>query len=318
MNRLGFFSMLAIVALRLCLGWHFYKEGAEKVSSGKFTASGFLGGATGPLAGMYHGMVWDRDGEFRLDETRTLETWNAEAEAFKRKFRLDDDQQAQVDALLKSHQAQLKYVLESNASDIEEYELGRDRMKSLGEDPTRESVSSLRGQRDTIRTEWKQKGAKALKQIDQVWKNLEESFNGILSLEERNYYGNFKLHKPRLGFVDTTVIDRVLPYFDLTIGVCLVLGLFVRLAGVAGGLFLVSVVLSQFPDLRTHSPRIIKQWKHARCSCWRRLVQGTMQDWTSFFRGFGHAVANRRMQQPRKRRSPHVGWYVYSFSSLQF
>ena len=38
-----------------------------------------------------------------------------------------------------------------------------------------------------------------------------------------------------------------IPYFDLAIGVCLVFGRFVRPAAILGGLFLLSVCLSQWP-----------------------------------------------------------------------
>ena len=56
--------MVALVLLRLCVGWHFLSEGIEKVSydhhSGQwsldFSAEGFFRGAKGPLAGFF----WNR------------------------------------------------------------------------------------------------------------------------------------------------------------------------------------------------------------------------------------------------------------------
>jgi uncharacterized membrane protein YphA (DoxX/SURF4 family) len=55
-------TIVALVFLRLCCGWHFFSEGIEKVeydqSRGEwnlvFSAEGFLNGAVGPLAGFYH------------------------------------------------------------------------------------------------------------------------------------------------------------------------------------------------------------------------------------------------------------------------
>ncbi len=246
MNRLGFFSVVALLALRLCIGWHFYKEGSDKVRSGSFSASGFLGGATGPLAGMYHGMVWDRDGEFRLDVPRTVESWHTSAIQIERAYGFSAEQKEAVQKALVNHEAQLKHVLETNASDLEEFKLGRERVQNLETDPFRSSVASLRGQNSTIESEWRRKGAPSLKQIDQVWTNLEESLNSIATAKQRRGR-TIEVTKPRLGFVDTTVIDKVIPYFDLAIGISLILGLFVRPMAIAGGLFLVSVVLSQFP-----------------------------------------------------------------------
>jgi uncharacterized membrane protein YphA (DoxX/SURF4 family) len=52
---------------------------------------------------------------------------------------------------------------------------------------------------------------------------------------------------PGRRFYDSRSVDGVLPYFDLTIGICLVVGLFTSTAALAGAAFLLSVVLTQFP-----------------------------------------------------------------------
>jgi uncharacterized membrane protein YphA (DoxX/SURF4 family) len=264
MNRLGFFSILAIIALRMCIGWHFYKEGTDKIRSGKFSASGFLGGATGPFADYYHGMVWDYDGAFRLDAAKTAEFWRSTANVLEQKYGFSADQKKQVEQVLTAHQQQLDYVLAENSENLEEYQLGRARIESLNEDPSRNKVSSLRGQRDTIEAEWRSKGTKALKAIDQVWKNLEQEFNGLIVGEQRKR-GPFALNKPRLGFMDTSVIDRVVPYFDTTIGVCLLLGLLVRPAALAAGGFLLSVVISQFPGWPDAQPTYFQAVEAIAC-----------------------------------------------------
>lgn len=56
--------MVAIVALRVLIGWHFLGAGIEKFDP-KFSAAGFLGSANGPLADFYKSMApqphdWDR------------------------------------------------------------------------------------------------------------------------------------------------------------------------------------------------------------------------------------------------------------------
>lgn len=56
--RIGCFTILALVALRLAIGWHFFSEGREKLTydpqTGSyevtFSAESFLAGAKGPLA----------------------------------------------------------------------------------------------------------------------------------------------------------------------------------------------------------------------------------------------------------------------------
>lgn len=62
----------ALVALRLVVGWHFYKEGAKKLrdqDTAPFTAAPVFAAAKGPLAPLYHGLVADPDGLKRLNYT---------------------------------------------------------------------------------------------------------------------------------------------------------------------------------------------------------------------------------------------------------
>ncbi len=41
-RRLNIFAIIALVLLRLGVGWHFFMEGAVKVRDGKFSSAGFL------------------------------------------------------------------------------------------------------------------------------------------------------------------------------------------------------------------------------------------------------------------------------------
>lgn len=58
-------AIVCLVLLRLSIGWQFYNEGVKKLEPG-FSSVGFLRGATGPLAPMYHGIVTGPHGAFRL------------------------------------------------------------------------------------------------------------------------------------------------------------------------------------------------------------------------------------------------------------
>jgi hypothetical protein len=53
LRKLGFLAILCVVALRLAVGWHFYKAGVAKFRDRNWTAAGFLTGAKGPLAGFF-------------------------------------------------------------------------------------------------------------------------------------------------------------------------------------------------------------------------------------------------------------------------
>ncbi|HVK95861.1 MAG TPA: hypothetical protein VM571_14165, partial [Noviherbaspirillum sp.] len=53
------FAIVALVLLRLAVGWHFFKEGSQKLNDGKFSSTGFLSAAKGPFAPYYKGMIYD-------------------------------------------------------------------------------------------------------------------------------------------------------------------------------------------------------------------------------------------------------------------
>jgi uncharacterized membrane protein YphA (DoxX/SURF4 family) len=53
------------MTLRIVVGYHFFKEGTNKLQDG-FTSAGFLQSAKGPLAPYFHSMLDDHDGAKRL------------------------------------------------------------------------------------------------------------------------------------------------------------------------------------------------------------------------------------------------------------
>ena len=63
-----FLALAAILVLRVTVGYHFFKEGTNKLQNG-FDASGFLSSAKGPFADQFKSMVDDHDGKKRLGVT---------------------------------------------------------------------------------------------------------------------------------------------------------------------------------------------------------------------------------------------------------
>src|SRR5436190_16116145 len=62
---IGVATMVMLVALRLAIGWHFFKEGLSHRIDPTWTSEGFLKQAKGPLAANYQAVVpkfhdWDR------------------------------------------------------------------------------------------------------------------------------------------------------------------------------------------------------------------------------------------------------------------
>lgn len=244
-RSLGFMGVMSLILLRLCIGFHFYSEGVDKMS-GDFDAGKFFSVARGPFAGNFQRQVWDWDGNIRLDSERTIQTWANYRQAVKDHYEMDDAQRDKVEQAYARARRQLEWVLQSNANEIEQFKLGRERILQLEQDATRSGVTSLGGQRDTVRREWQQLISPVFVQIDKIWTNLETEANGVAT-SEQSKRGVLKLGKPRDVLVDTSVINPIIPYFDMTIGICLLLGLFTPAAALIAAGFLGSVFMSQYP-----------------------------------------------------------------------
>ena len=248
---LGLTGAVMLVLLRITVGWHFYSEGIDKKVSGDWTAAPFFANAKGPMADDFRQLVWDADGEFRLNRAAAMQNWAVFREGVANHYGFTEAQKAQAQANYAKAVEQYDWILAENASDLEEYALGRERIAKLETDgqekSVRDGVASLGGQRDTIRREWKQKAAPTLAQIDAIWANYEVDQNALATAEQGQASPYYRLIKPRTERIDTSVIDRFVPYFDIAIGLCLLLGFFTPVAALAAAGFLGSVVLSQYP-----------------------------------------------------------------------
>ena len=78
--QIGLLSVIALVVVRLCIGWHFFYEGCWKIDNAdKFSALPFLTMAKGPFAPIFYAMSPDLDGVTRLKtETREVTFWTPE------------------------------------------------------------------------------------------------------------------------------------------------------------------------------------------------------------------------------------------------
>jgi uncharacterized membrane protein YphA (DoxX/SURF4 family) len=254
---LGLFGATALVLLRVTVGWHFYTEGVDKRDAGNWSAVPFFANAKGPLAEEFRSLVWDSEGTFRLNRDSMVYYMALYREQASLHYGFDDGQKDTAQRNFSKAVETYDWILSSNATDLEEFKLGRGRVANLAtgvgeqgdlEMKTRDGVTSLGGQRDTIRKEWQQKGAPAFAQIEKLWNTYEDQQNAVANPEQRQIHGNIEFVKPRVHpIIDTSVIDRITPYFDIAIGLCLLVGLFTPVAGLAAAGFLFSVFLSQLP-----------------------------------------------------------------------
>jgi uncharacterized membrane protein YphA (DoxX/SURF4 family) len=244
--RIGWLAAAAIVALRLMIGLHFFLEGVGKLQDSKPFSGPFFANAKGPLAPVYRGMVWDPDGLYRLDSAATLDHWDHYRSRIVSHFGFDDGQKKRADAALKTQSDRYKNLLGSKREEIEEYRNWLARREQNADDPVRE-LASLQSHDARIATETRKLWSDLIPPIDRLWKDLESDLNAIATQEQWKAHGKLAIGKVGRGTFDAETMDAVMPYFNLAVGICLLLGLFTRPAAILAAIFLASVCASQWP-----------------------------------------------------------------------
>ncbi|RMF43144.1 MAG: hypothetical protein D6753_05940 [Planctomycetota bacterium] len=272
--RIGIFGIVALVALRLGVGYHFYMEGVSKVKGGDFSSEGFLVAAKGPLAERYQALIWDYDGQFRLNQEKVNEHLELAARKAAGHFGFNDKQKAELRKIIVRYigkdsggrwTGKLNEVYAEGAEDINKYFKNADRIESMEESEMFDEVASLRGQRERIEQELRSSVQDTLAAIDAIWKQYEQELNALAEPEQMQSAGYFHIERPGEGWISTQMVDQFIPVFDMAVGVLLMLGFLTPLASAAAGLFLVSVVLSQWPGYPGAQPTYFQAVEALAC-----------------------------------------------------
>jgi len=245
--QLGTLGIAALVALRVGIGLHFFYQGTDKLHHPKPFSAGFLGNAKGPLAPYFKSLVWDPDGERRLDYDATTSYWSEYGQQVARHYNFDDKQSKEADAVVKNYSGRLRNYLGSRSAEQEEYYAQLERRDKNAKDPARQQLASFQAHDAKITGERMKLKGQLLPGIDAIWKDVERDLNGIATSEQWKAHGSLPIGKVGRRFGDSETVDQIIPYFDLFVGMLLVVGLFVRPAAILAGLFLLSVCASQWP-----------------------------------------------------------------------
>ena len=298
-------TVLALVFLRLCVGWHFFSEGIKKVeydgSRGEFkmvfSSEGFLNGAKGPLAeffqnqaptthhwrqaiviprqldpkanaklsGWVAGYVKRRQGELKTGKAtepqfaefspaaawgeNIRKDWEARKNRLVAIKDLSDEWRKQAEAVYKKYEIYLADYLAEESLAIETYqhELWRlEQAKSIpGSTEVPFEISRVADQQVAV----DQTPRKWVAQVKSLDADFTDELTSLLTVAEQgsplgesveSAVTNPELH--RLARTDLIVTCVV-----IGVGVCLLLGLFTRVAAIAGALFLLSVMATQPP-----------------------------------------------------------------------
>jgi uncharacterized membrane protein YphA (DoxX/SURF4 family) len=262
--------VVALVVLRLCLGCHFLYEGLWKTKPrNEFTAEPFLSSAKGPLSGLFYAMISDQYGRQRLaveaskgkgkeciDTEPIAARWSEirqnlvsyfnpgppaseEAKQTHEKFKSDTK-----DTLDKSLESLNKYF-----SDKETVEAVKAYFKSLDRfegDPEKSQNASFQQERRWNRMIELRGEAKVwideLKSREQAYVNaLRDQMPDEYRAKATTLPGSWKPWK----WSQMQLIDFAVTYGLTAMGICLILGLFTRLAALGGAAFMCFVVMTQ-------------------------------------------------------------------------
>jgi len=257
-NRQSIWTVLfALLFLRLVIGLHFFSEGLTKIQSG-FSCANFLKQAKGPLADHFHSLVDDYDGHFRLcinqqkeiDPRMTFAVWSDFVESAKESRDFSEEQRVEADRALDRAKTYLSNFLETNRVELLAWVEAETSLSGFQRDADNRyqaanQVDSLYDQVQTISTDRNKTASPWLKEVEQTWDDLEQRINQVDGTSTLGPSA-LALNRP-FAEADSpqAIIDRFLPWFDVTVGFLLVIGLFSRLAAAAGIGLLIGVVATQ-------------------------------------------------------------------------
>ena len=259
-----------LVVLRLSLGCHFLYEGVWKIEHRKeFTARPFLAEAKGPAAPLFYAMLPDIDGRQRLaadlDEPGQqvvrgeayVNAWKALQQNVVRRYKLDDDQKAEVEAIFARYEEALQDYLAENRDAIVGYfaslkQLDSERAK--GHDGTASKKKRLWDRQQELRKEvegW-------LTALDEMGRRYERDLWSVLK-EDQQARGPISGGWNPFQWTRMEQVNFAVTYGLSAIGLCLMLGLCTRLAALGGGAFMFFVVLTQpsWPSIYPPAPPVV-------------------------------------------------------------
>lgn len=230
---------MVLVLLRVSIGWHFLYQGIGKLKDPAFASEGFLSQAKGPFAGYFHDLIPDYTGQDRLKQSYQLQRLQTYAAQFAQQYKLDNEQQQKADALLAERKAEVEQFLgdPATAQAIE---------KAATEWAYVDTLRAPPGKQVPYREKWlwdkqselRKQAQGWLDELDKIHGRLEDGLASLLTSDQR---GRGQVQQP---VWQNFGMDQFITWTNIAIGLCLIVGLFTRLASLGGGAFLALIVLA--------------------------------------------------------------------------
>ena len=158
------------------------------------------------------------------------------------------DQPELTNACLDKWELTLQTHLQANEAAFVEYFQEKVRLEKYQNEAARTEVSTRNRQLQTIQVTAAKKRAPLVSSLDTIWESVEDDLVGLAVDYQRERAGlPPEIPKPTDISDELKTLNNVIPWFDTIVGALLVLGLFTRVAAIAGAAFLTSVIAMQLP-----------------------------------------------------------------------
>lgn len=308
-RQLATSAVLALVLLRLVIGWHFFYEGLSKLEYDRttgsyrigFSAEPFFAQAKGPLAGLYHAQVshlhdwprllavprenrpltdeqsaeqatWDAEYQARVAEAqksnkpapvefppyepyydwaqKIVDDWKAVLAEVTAIPELSEEQARKAADAFELRRQQLADYFAEEASAMTDYQHELARLERWMASPEADGVPFQRERIAAKQAETTATVRAWVNQVAEFEQNYLVDLRHVLSAEQRaesNLESEMDdalatAHSLRIDWINLTAT-----VLTLGVGICLLTGLFTRVASVVGALFLLTVIASQPP-----------------------------------------------------------------------
>ncbi len=174
----------------------------------------------------------------RIRAEKFYQPWNELKQKVVAKYRLDDRQQADAEAIYRRYKQAVISVLAENQEEIAVYFEALQRFEEQVEAGNRGAAHQKRRTHDR-RQKLRREVGVWLGGLEATEKGYQNALARLLTPEQA------RKGKLPVSWTRTDLIDFSVTYGLTAIGLCLLLGLFSRPAALAGGMFMFSVVLTQ-------------------------------------------------------------------------
>ncbi|MGD9633014.1 MAG: DoxX family protein [Pirellulales bacterium] len=289
-RSLGGFAILALVLLRLAIGWHFFTAGMEKIERTDdgyrvaFTAAPFLGMAKGPFADTFKSLApsghdWQQllavphqKKTLTAEEAKTAgdnppykpwvdrikADWQAVADKAAAVPGLTEDQVARVKAAFAARVTELDAYLQGETAAIADYQHELWRLDQWRAKP---EATTLPFEQERITKKQADTAVKAkawVAGVASLEQGMIKEFRNVVEPNQKTVTMAANMETATTGPEEASLqrVNMGATILTLGVGVCLLLGMFTRTASIVGALFLLSVIATQPPWVATAEPTI--------------------------------------------------------------